>query len=382
MFDDRRNFMKKFSYGAAVTTAAGAANSHAQEQFKPFGKRKGPTDERLIKIGAITCSQRHHLPHIWGYLFNPITYNNFTWSRSTGMVITHVWDKNPEESKTFSDQYGARPVNNYDDMVGKVDAVLVSSLESIDHFPQLIEPYLKAGMPVFINRPFASSMRDARQMVEMSKRYNAPIMTGSSLEYVNEVYVMKRLLREAGDVVISGINAHNSSTDYSSHAVHGFWMVLEMFGGGIEYVSAHLSNGTPFSHHNLTMLMKYKARGKDQPPFFACIQNCPNPITALYAEAITNKGNFRQDVWCAHDHYPYRYFIFVPMLLAFQRMIEFHEMPQTYEHILEKTAVFLAGYKSFLERNGAPVYLDELEEDWRADCDFIDEQYSDGFFSK
>ena len=63
-------------------------------------------------------------------------------------------------------------------------------------------------------------------------------------------------------------------------------------------------------------------------------------------------------------------------------MIELREMPQTYEHILEKTAVFLAGYQSFLGKDGTPVYLDDLEEDWRADCDFIDEHYSEGFFNR
>ena len=380
MPDTRRNFIKNIPYAVGGAVVAGAGSAGAKERFKPFGKRKSPTDERLIKIGAITCSQRHHLPHIWGYLFNPITYSDFTWSRTTGMVMTHVWDINTKRSKMLQDEYGTKPVKNYDDMVDKVDGILVSSLESIDYFPELIEPYLKAGMPVFVNRPFASSMGDAMRMVEMSKRYNTPIMSGSSLEYVNEVYVMKRLLREAENPIISGINAHNSSTDYTNHAIHGIWMVMEMFGGGIEYVSAHLSNGTPFSHHNLTILMKYKARGEKQPPFFACVQNCPNPITALYAEAITNKGNFRQEVWCAHDHYPYRYFIFVPMLLMFQRMIEFREMPQTHEFILEKTAVFIAGYKSFLEKGGAPVCLDEIEDDWRADCDLVPETYPEGFF--
>ena len=41
-------------------------------------------------------------------------------------------------------------------------------------------------------------------------------------------------------------------------------------------------------------------------------------------------------------------------------------MPQTYEHILHKTNVFLAGWKSVLDAGGKPVRLDEVPEGWES----------------
>jgi hypothetical protein len=40
-------------------------------------------------------------------------------------------------------------------------------------------------------------------------------------------------------------------------------------------------------------------------------------------------------------------------------------MPETYDNIYEKTQIFLAGFKSHLVANGAPVALNEIG-DWTA----------------
>ena len=42
------------------------------------------------------------------------------------------------------------------------------------------------------------------------------------------------------------------------------------------------------------------------------------------------------------------------------------EMPQTFDQIYHKTQVFLAGWQSVLEKNGEPVRLDELDDNWES----------------
>jgi len=64
-----------------------------------------------------------------------------------------------------------------------------------------------------------------------------------------------------------------------------------------------------------------------------------------------------------------RYEYFNTPLIEFQKMVERWEMPQTYEHILDKTAVFLAGVKSCRDRGGASVRIDELEDDYYVQAD-------------
>ena len=75
-----------------------------------------------------------------------------------------------------------------------------------------------------------------------------------------------------------------------------------------------------------------------------------------------------------YEHY------LTPPMLEFQRIIEQGTMSQSYDHILEKTAVFLAGLKSHLKLDGRVVKLAELEDDFTVQSDPKPVTYPDGFF--
>ena len=99
-------------------------------------------------------------------------------------------------------------------------------------------------------------------------------------------------------------------------------------------------------------------------------------------KVILDKGAFEQnlqDIIVGSETRRFQFY-FIPPLLEFQGVIEGRGMPQTHEHILEKTAVFLAGFKSLYRLDGRPALLSELEDDFtvRSDPDPI--TYPDGMF--
>ena len=55
-----------------------------------------------------------------------------------------------------------------------------------------------------------------------------------------------------------------------------------------------------------------------------------------------------------------------------QRMFETREMQWSYDYILNKTRIFLAGFKSHLEHNGAMVNAADVPDDWEAPCPYPD----------
>ncbi len=59
-------------------------------------------------------------------------------------------------------------------------------------------------------------------------------------------------------------------------------------------------------------------------------------------------------------------------------MFETREMPRPYEVIMEKTKLFLAGFKSHVECGGRPVALPEIG-DWRAPL-LNPDPYPEGYF--
>src|ERR1700730_13601484 len=53
------------------------------------------------------------------------------------------------------------------DMIGKVDGMLIESQEGTVHRKRA-EPFLEAGIPCFIDKPFTCSSADAKKIVELA----------------------------------------------------------------------------------------------------------------------------------------------------------------------------------------------------------------------
>src|SRR5438128_2385533 len=63
------------------------------------------------------------------------------------------------------EQLGVALVDKPEDMIGKVDGMLIESQEGGQHWVRS-KPFLEAGIPCFIDKPFACSVADARKIVE------------------------------------------------------------------------------------------------------------------------------------------------------------------------------------------------------------------------
>ena len=366
----RRNF-----FGAATTASAAALMRNGG-----YAHAAGRSSN-LLRIGVLTCHPtHHHMPNIWGPLINctPMRRNTFAPTRMTGMELTNIWDLDPKRMETFCEQFGTEPVSEYDGMIDKVDGIIISDVRNSDYFPELSEPYFKAGVPILYNRPFTSSVGRVKKIIEMSEKHGTPFMTASGWEYCKEVYAMKRKVEEWGPG-IKGVSAFNSSYEVT-HDVHGVWIILAMVGAGIESVSVSRGVRSIYEHGSDTWSIQFKARGKN-PPFYATLNNTSDHDSNAWVKVILEKGTFEQSLWYLGGDAEQRYqYYFLPPLLEFQRMIERGKMPQSYEHILEKTAVFIAGFKSHLEMGGKPVRLSELEDDYRVPSDPNSVIYPDGFF--
>jgi hypothetical protein len=79
-----------------------------------------------------------------------------------------------------------RLVEKPEDMIGKVDGMLIESQEGGAHWASA-RPFLEAGIPCYIDKPFACSVADARKIVELAAKKNVPIFSSSSLRYAPEL---------------------------------------------------------------------------------------------------------------------------------------------------------------------------------------------------
>jgi hypothetical protein len=72
------------------------------------------------------------------------------------------------------------------DMIGKVDGMLIESLDGTVHHERA-KPFLEAGLPCFIDKPFTCSVADAKKIAALSARKKAPVFSSSSLRYAPEL---------------------------------------------------------------------------------------------------------------------------------------------------------------------------------------------------
>lgn len=377
--------------GAALAAGAVAAGA-GKVEAKPRVKR--PKTE-LLSIGAIALGENSHLNHsIWTPTINQTEPDQWPVGRTTGMQITYCWDPKPEVAAEFARKHKCKEVKNYYDMIGKVDGMIFGGFNEVKWWPQLTKPYLEAGIPCHINRPFAYSMKDAKTIVENSKKYNAPILCTDEREYIREAFAarahVEQLLKD-GKTILGGTSDNSAGNEYPQHGVHGLYYMLAVFGLDVEEVSYQADGWwrekTSVVDHPMQYgLLSLRYRGinfegvpEQTKPFVVTQQQLSGFGTGSCNLRIYYNGgweDFDSNYRGGAERWTLIYHLFFPTVLAMQRMFMTREMQWSHEYILKKTRIFLAGFKSHLEHKGAMVKVDDLPDDWEAPCpkpDWIDE---------
>src|SRR5205085_5815961 len=80
------------------------------------------------------------------------------------------------------DKFRVEIVASIDELLKRVDVVLLESVDGRPHLKQVL-PVLKAGKPVFIDKPVAGSLADAILIYELARKYKVPCFSSSSLRF-------------------------------------------------------------------------------------------------------------------------------------------------------------------------------------------------------
>ncbi len=64
-------------------------------------------------------------------------------------------------------KFGVPLVEKPADMIGKVDGMLIEAVDGTVHYERA-KPFLEAGIPCFIDKPFTCSVADAKKIVELA----------------------------------------------------------------------------------------------------------------------------------------------------------------------------------------------------------------------
>lgn len=121
-----------------------------------------------------------------------------------GVELSGVWDSDPVVRAAIQEQYGIISTNSYKELIENSDAVdLVTPTPT--HF-ELASLAVKAGRPIFIEKPLCASYSDGSELIELAARHNVIVQVGH-IERFNQAF---RALRDM-DINPQFIEAHRLS---------------------------------------------------------------------------------------------------------------------------------------------------------------------------
>ena len=228
---DRRSFIKKTAIAGVGLGLAGRAAGISSGTKVLGGKRVGMIGLDTGHSTAFTKS-----------LNDPQAGDRYRGYKVVAAVpdgtdnILDWKNRIPEFTEEVRSQ-GVEIVNSIEEMLEKVDVVLLTCIDGNKHLEQAL-PVLKAGKRMFIDKPFAGSLSDAIAIVEAAKKYDVPMFSSSSLRYVEGGKEISG--GKIGKVI--GVNAYSPAPIEEHHpdlfwyGVHGVEILFTVMGTGCKSV--------------------------------------------------------------------------------------------------------------------------------------------------
>jgi predicted dehydrogenase len=182
----------------------------------------------MLKIGVLGAG------HLGKFHLN-------NWQEIEGIEIAGFFDPDDANSTAVSEKYGIRRYTNPSDLMDACDAVDIVS-PTVTHF-ELCEMALRKGKHVFVEKPLANTIEEARILVKLAKESNLKFQVGH-VERFNPAFIS---LKDT-DLHPMFIEVHRLAqfnprgTDVSvilDLMIHDIDIILHVVKSNVSYISAN-----------------------------------------------------------------------------------------------------------------------------------------------
>lgn len=204
------------------------------------------TQPRELRIAMLGMIPGNGHPFSWSAIvngFNPDELANcpypaiqsYLGSRDPEMVsipgarVTHVWTDQPDEAQQVAAMSRiAHVVQHPEQVIGEVDAVIIATDDGTDHVRRA-RPFIEAGLPVFVDKPLATTIEELHQFVQWHKQ-GARILSSSGVRYSPEL----ESLKSEPWLWLTG----STCKSWERYGIHILEPLSVLTGPGFDYVSA------------------------------------------------------------------------------------------------------------------------------------------------
>lgn len=223
----RRTFIKNTGKGAALASLALSSPSLiAQSQLNKTEKNDKP-----LRIGIIGAENSH--AGNFGKMFNVD-------KKFPGIEVLYIWGETEEFARRVMEK-GKIPnlVKDPKEMLGKIDALIVDHRHAKYHI-EAAWPFVEAGIPAFIDKPFCYRVEEGKKFLSMAKAKGTPVTSYSTIAHSEATFDIKKQIENMGEishVITSGPADFDS--EYGGiffYGVHSVQPLMYIFGDDIEKV--------------------------------------------------------------------------------------------------------------------------------------------------
>jgi predicted dehydrogenase/DNA-binding beta-propeller fold protein YncE len=219
-----------------------ASPKATEKEAEPTNAADAEPEKKIIRIGMIGLDTSHCLA------FTKLLNDPKATEDIAGFRIVAVYPKgSPDiESSTsrvpgYTEQIkalGVEIVDDLDELVGRVDAILLETNDGRPHLEQII-PALKAGLPVFVDKPIAGSVTDAVAMFELGRHFKTPLFCSSSLRFSEGPQALRAgsIGKILGCSTYSPCSLEKTHPDLFWYGIHGVEMLFTVMGTGCDSVT-------------------------------------------------------------------------------------------------------------------------------------------------
>ena len=140
-------------------------------------------------------------------------------------------------TKTLQEQYGVKLFDTIEELCQNVDAVLIESLDGRPKLEQ-VKPVLKAGKPVYLDKPMAGSLADVVEIFRLAEAARVPVFSSSALRFGKDTQAVRQ--GSIGKVTYAETHGpcelEPHHPDLFWYGIHGVEALFALLGTGCESV--------------------------------------------------------------------------------------------------------------------------------------------------
>jgi predicted dehydrogenase len=222
----RRSFIKTVGAGAVLSTTPFSASTFASAMIADPENKLKP-----IRIGIIGAENSHTV--IFGKMFNID-------KKFPGVEVTKLWGETDDFARKAAEA-GKIPtiVKDPKEMLGKIDALIVDHRHATYHL-EAATPFVKAGIPMFIDKPFCYRVAEGKEFLAMASEAGTPVSSYSTIAHSDSTFDIADQIKSLGE--INNVVRYGSADIESPYGgiffygVHLVQPLMYMFGDDIKVV--------------------------------------------------------------------------------------------------------------------------------------------------